>query len=658
MPQESVDAEAPKQGQVTQPNSSNGLYSPVDDPQSITLELSDQTRNCDIRHGQNQHQVLQIVKAESGLKLAVRGKNPPLYIATQSTFEFSVLDVVLLVVQFTIPFISQPPIDPTAVDIVFVGGRSKGSCGGGTSACAAAGRLAAANPEVNILLIEQGPNNLNEPTVITPGKSAAIKNREPLVVTDGYNHSLYTGGLLGGGSRDYDDWNTPGWGSKDLMPLLQKASQLNIISNQITDVLQIETYHITPNREAHGYEGPVNISYGDYFAQVASEYLDVCVSMGIPMVDDIMDLRTGHGCAVSDADVGTGQREDAAHRYIHTHSHNKRLHILTEILVTRVLFDKNKAIGVEVIGNKNQDSAADQTPRRIIARKLVVVSSGAIGTPIVLQRSGVGEATRLSKLGVDVVVDLPGVGANYEDHSSCMIPYHVPDDLETIDPVMEQNKEVLEKYLTQFSYGKGFLTTNLNDAGSRLRPTAEELKNIGPAFNEVWKRKFEQAPDKTSMPDSSKIKLIWMPMFGCTRSLGAKPSMFTSQAYLVFFREIFRRIPSYRGEYAPLHPRFPSGSQAACVHLEKAYPQGIEDLVYTKDDDAALEDWVGSVQMKPKEQGGCVDPRLNVYGAVNLKVADLSILPSNVGANTNSTALLIGEKAALIIAEDLDLNIP
>ncbi|KAF8752312.1 GMC oxidoreductase [Rhizoctonia solani] len=531
------------------------------------------------------------------------------------------------------------------VDIVFVVVVLRVSC-------AAAGRLAAANPEVNILLIEQGPNNLNEPTVITPGlflshlvpdsktasKSAAIKNREPLVVTDGYNHSLYTGGLLGGGSRysrgaasDYDDWNTPGWGSKDLMPLLQKASQLNIISNQITDVLQIETYHVTPNREAHGYEGPVNISYGDYFAQVASEYLDVCVSMGIPMVDDIMDLRTGHGCAVSDADVGS--EVDIGHPST---------------------FDKNKAIGVEVIGNKNQDSAADQTPRRIIARKLVVVSSGAIGTPIILQRSGVGEATRLSKLGVDVVVDLPGVGANYEDHSSCMIPYHVPDDLETIDPVMEQNKEVLEKYLTQFSYGKGFLTTNLNDAGSRLRPTAEELKNIGPAFNEVWKRKFEQAPDKavfvqtilngfigprTVVPKGSRFMMVANILAYVSIQPASSGHVYITstdpysppdfhagfvedqadlEAHVWMYkksREIFRRIPSYRGEYAPLHPRFPSGSQAACVHLEKAYPQGIEDLVYTKDDDAALEDWVrersdttwhsvGSVQMKPKEQGG------------------------------------------------------
>ncbi|KAJ1301181.1 hypothetical protein OPQ81_003592 [Rhizoctonia solani] len=593
---------------------------------------------------------------------------------------------------------------PVEVDIIFVGG--------GTTACVAAGRLAAANPQINILLIEQGPNNLNEPAVVTPGlflthlapdskttlpwkgsKSAATGGREPMVMT---------GGLLGGGSSinfmmysrgaasDYDDWDTPGWGSKDVIPLLQK----------------IETYHIAPGRENHGYEGPVNVSYGDYFAQVAKEYLDVCESIGIPRVEDIMDLRTGHGCArlAKYINPTTGRREDAAHRYVHTQSHNKRLHIMTKTLVTRVLFDGNKAVGVEVIGNKNQDADADQTPRKIIARKMVVVSCGAIGSPLVLQRSGVGEAARLSKLGVNVVVDLPGVGANYEDHSSCIIPYHVPNDTETIDPVMEQNKEVLETYLAQFAHGKGFLTTNLNDGGSRLRPTSDELKGIGSAFNELWKRKFESAPDKavfvqtiingfigprSVVPPNSRFMMVanilaypassghvyitsMDPYSPPDFHAGFLEDQADIEAHIWMYkksREILRRMPSYRGEYLPFHPRFPEGSKASCVMLERALPPEIEDLIYTEEDNAALEDWVrersdttwhsvGSVQMKPKEKGGCVDPRLNVYGTSNLKVADLSILPSNVGANTYSTALLIGEKAALLIAEDLGLNAP
>ncbi|CAE6483993.1 unnamed protein product [Rhizoctonia solani] len=578
-------------------------------------------------------------------------------------------------------------------------------------ACVAAGRLAAANPEVNILLIEQGPNNLNEPAVVTPGlflthcapdsKTALYWMSSKSPATNNRVSRIATGGILGGGSSinflmysrgaasDYDDWNTPGWGSKDVIPLLQK----------------IETYHIASGRDNHGYEGPINVSYGDYFSQVAKEYLDVCPTRGIPKLEEIMDLRTGHGCARLAKYINpiTGRREDAAHRYIHTQSHNKRLHIMTTTLVTRILFEGDKAVGVEVIGNKRQDADADQTPRKIIARKLVVVSAGALGSAIVLQRSGVGEAARLSKLGVNVVADLP-VGANYEDHSSCIIGYRVPDDTETLDPVLEGNKEVLETYLAQFAHGKGFLTTNANDAGSKLRPTPDELKEIGPAFNELWKRHFEPAPDKAVFvqtmingflgpravvpPNSRSMMVANILAYPASRGhvyinstdpyappdfhAGFIEDRADLEAHVWMYkksREILRRMPSYRGEYASLHPRFPTGSSAGCVHLEKSHPPAIEDLVYTEEDNAAIEDWVrgcsdttwhsvATARMKPQENGGCVDSRLNVYGTSNLKVADLSIIPSNVGANTYSTALLVGEKAALIIAEDLGLNAP
>ncbi|KAG8728737.1 hypothetical protein FRC12_021528, partial [Ceratobasidium sp. 428] len=134
-------------------------------------------------------------------------------------------------------------------------------------------------------------------------------------------------------------------------------------------------------------------------------------------------------------------------------------------------------------------------------------------------------------------------------------------------------------------------------------------------------------------------------------------------------REVARRMPSFRGECAALHPKFSEGSAAACVSLDGPPSPEIEDIVYTPEDNVAIETFVrdmagttwhsiATVPMKPKEQGGCVDGRLNVYGTTNLKVADLSILPSNVGANTNSTALLVGEKAAMLIAEDLGLGLP
>ncbi|KAG8703809.1 hypothetical protein FRC08_002624 [Ceratobasidium sp. 394] len=146
-------------------------------------------------------------------------------------------------------------------------------------------------------------------------------------------------------------------------------------------------------------------------------------------------------------------------------------------------------------------------------------------------------------------------------------------------------------------------------------------------------------------------------------------------------------MPHYRGEYVPMHPKFPEGSEAACAKYDSPPDApSIKNIEYTAEDNAAIEAFIrqsgetcwhscATVPMKPREQNGCLDPRLNVYGTQNLKVSgkwlrtciehmlieiwvDLSILPGNVGANTYSTALLVGEKAAMLIAEDLGLKSP
>ncbi|KAG8700332.1 hypothetical protein FRC09_006017 [Ceratobasidium sp. 395] len=565
---------------------------------------------------------------------------------------------------------------PSEVDIIFVGG--------GTAACAAAGRLAAANPGLEILLVEQGPNNFNEPTVYIPAmvlahlvpdskstlfwqgnKSDKIGGRGPIVAS---------GGVLGGGSSvnfmmyarpaasDLEDWNTAGWGAEDLIPLMRSLM-----------VLQIETYHLSPGGDTHGSTGPVHVSYSNYYSPVSQEYLDVIVHRGVPLVEDLMDTRTGHGCQrlAKYIHPTTCRRQDAAHCYVHSQANNKSLHVLTKSKVTRVVFDGTKATGVEVIANKDQTPDADQTPRVITARRLVVISAGAIGSPMVLQRSGVGCAERLSKLGIHVVSDLPDVGRHYEDHSSLIATFHVADDTETMDCIVEKEPGFMERYLPEFAEGRGFLTTNANDAGSKLRPTLEELKEMGSAFQEVWKRHYEQAPDKPVSRGH-----VYITSTDPYAAPDFETGFLNEQAdvdVLIWAykkcREVCRRMPSFRGEYAGLHPKFPKGSAAACVRLAGPPLAEINDIVYTAEDNAVVEQFVretasttwhsiGTIPMKPNEQGGCVEARLNVYGTLSLKVADLSILPSNVGANTCLTALLIGEKAAVLIAEDLGLNVP
>lgn len=138
-------------------------------------------------------------------------------------------------------------------------------------------------------------------------------------------------------------------------------------------------------------------------------------------------------------------------------------------------------------------------------------------------------------------------------------------------------------------------------------------------------------------------------------------------------REIARRLPYCTGEVGFLHPQFKDGSKAKLADADfaaaAAAATGVaKDIEYSAEDDAVLEDWLrsnvnttwhslGTCAMKPLDQGGVVDANLSVYGTQGLKVVDLSMVPANVGANTNNTALAVGEKAATILAAELGLEL-
>jgi choline dehydrogenase-like flavoprotein len=132
-------------------------------------------------------------------------------------------------------------------------------------------------------------------------------------------------------------------------------------------------------------------------------------------------------------------------------------------------------------------------------------------------------------------------------------------------------------------------------------------------------------------------------------------------------REIFRRMKTYRGELASAHPPFAPDSNAACVQLSDSPSGDVQDIVYTREDDKVPEEWLrahvgttwhslGTCKMAPLHKNSVVDQHLSVYGVKGLKVADLSILPLNVSANTMSTAVPIAEKAADIFIEELGLS--
>jgi alcohol oxidase len=132
-----------------------------------------------------------------------------------------------------------------------------------------------------------------------------------------------------------------------------------------------------------------------------------------------------------------GKRQDAAHVYIHPliQSGHRNLHLLLETEVIRVIFNGDKAVGVECRPNPvHQPEIAASEPKIIRAKKLVVLSAGALSSPQILEQSGVGDARLLEKLDIPVIADLPGVGENYNDHNHIMYAYKTSlDASETFD---------------------------------------------------------------------------------------------------------------------------------------------------------------------------------------------------------------------------------
>lgn len=177
---------------------------------------------------------------------------------------------------------------------------------------------------------------------------------------------------------------------------------------------------------------------------------------------------------------------------------NSNLHLLVESTVSKIIIEGGKATGVEYVPTVAAEGTAP--PRHTVkARKLVVLSAGSISSPRVLERSGVGAKAILEAVGITPIVDLPGVGSNYQDHLLCSSWYQVTDDTETPDDLFRLDPSALLKAEEGWPKGEGALTSNFMDVGSKIRPTDAEVASLGPDFQKYWKEKFENAKDKAAV---------------------------------------------------------------------------------------------------------------------------------------------------------------
>lgn len=274
----------------------------------------------------------------------------------------------------------------------------------------------------------------------------------------------------------------------------------------LTNNWQFEKYQGPGAKEDHGHDGPITVSDGTYRALAPeNDFIQATGKVGWPEIKDLQTLDTNNGCQRWLKYVcPNGKRQDTAHRYLHPKLQDSsaypNLHVLVQAKVVRVLFDDSKrAVGVEFAPNSAFEAGGAFTapPNQTIkARKLVVVSCGACGTPPVLERSGVGDPKILERAGVPLVVDLPGVGYEYQDHNLALLPYRTnlkPD--ETIDGILSGRTDAA----TLIANNDKILGWNSIDVCAKVRPTDAEAASLGPEFKEAWERDFKNSPNKPLM---------------------------------------------------------------------------------------------------------------------------------------------------------------
>jgi choline dehydrogenase len=296
-------------------------------------------------------------------------------------------------------------------DFVIVGGGSAGS--------ALANRLSA-DPSNQVLVLEAGRPDypwdvfIHMPAALTFPIGSRFYDwkyeSEPEPYMNGRRIYHARGKVLGGSSSingmifqrgnplDYERWGAdPGMQTWDFAHCLPYFKRMETCLAADAD---------DPMR---GHDGPLVLERGPVQNPLFSAFFEAVQEAGYPLTDDVNGYRQ-EGFARFDRNLRRGRRLSAARAYLHPVKHRPNLEIKTRAFVTKILFEGKRAVGVEYNG-------------KTVRAGEVILCGGAINSPQLLQLSGVGDASELKALGVDVVQDLPGVGENLQDHLEVYIQY-------------------------------------------------------------------------------------------------------------------------------------------------------------------------------------------------------------------------------------------
>jgi choline dehydrogenase len=501
-------------------------------------------------------------------------------------------------------------------------------CGAGTSGSVIAGRLAA-NPEVKVLLLEAGGTDELD-VVMDPNQW--VRNlwsqldwgfvAEPNPRLNGRAIPYSMGKVLGGGSSinvstwsrghkaDWDSYaaavNDPSWGYDAVLDLYRN---------------RIEHRNGSQDPTHRGSRGAMHVQSAPDPHPFAMAILEAAESVGLPRFANPNGLmmKGDGGCAVIDEIIQDGRRQSAFRSYTYPRINQRNLTVLTGALVTRILFEKRRAVGVEIQYNGKS--------LRAHAALEVIVSLGAIQTPKLLMLSGIGDQAELDNFGIPCINHLPGVGRNLHDHVALGCVWEA-----TEKPLPSAPRSQMVCFWKTnpaveapdfFTYARaGSAVTPENQAEFQppasswslfagMRPVSRGAIHLtGPHPSDPLKILANYLADSRDLNDL-KIGI------GKVREIGNAPAL----------------QPYRRREVAP--------GNLKGADLERFIRNSLVTFWHQ----------CGTAKMG-SDSMSVVDGRLNVYGVEGLRVADASILPRVTTGNTMAPCVVIGERAAEMLQTD------
>ena len=526
--------------------------------------------------------------------------------------------------------------------------------GAGTAGCLLANRLSA-DPDIRVLLLEAGGKDdyvwIHIPvgylychgnprvdwgfkTAQEPGLNGRSLNYPRGKVLGGcssINGMIY----MRGQARDYDLWRqhgNPGWAWADVLPYFMKHE----------DQLALEPEDFNG---AHQRGGEWRVENPRLRWDILDAWAEAAEQAGIPRIKDF-NRGDNEGTSYFQVNQRSGGRWNTARGFLRPVLDRSNLSIVTHAMAQRLMIEQGRVTGIEIMRNN--------VPMRLGATREIILTAGSIGSPQLLQLSGIGPGELLNHFGIPVVADRAGVGGNLQDHLQIRCAYKVSGVKtlnENAQTLWHKAKIALEYALTRS--GPMSMAPSQLGTFAKSDPTRESA-NLQYHIHPLTLDKFGEPLDAFPAFTASVCNL--------------RP---TSRGHVCITSPKPEAHPEIRANYLSTEADCQVAADAIRLTrrivsrpaMQKHQPVEFrpDPAIHDEDTDGLVRAAgdisttifhpVGTCRMGGDEDA-VVDPRLRVKGVEGLRVADASIMPTITSGNTNSPTLMIAEKAAAMILED------